>query len=648
MAYGQRVVIYDETKVPHFVLPEVLKCVNGQQVTDSTQWLNERRPELLKTFTEQIYGEIPGDLKITSYKIIEEGLSTAYSNTYRQQIKVSFRKNSRKLDFTILLYTPTDKQKVPVFLSANFFGNHAITNDKNVIVSKAWAMNNPDYHIANNTFTEVSRGARADRWSVQQIINAGYGLATFYYGEIDPDKDDLSDGIQPFFYKKGQTHPAENEWGSVAVWSWGISRAMDYLEMNKRVDTHKVILMGHSRLGKASLWAGANDKRFAAVISNNSGAVGAALSMRCFGERIDTINAAFPHWFCENFKKYNNRESELPVDQHELLALIAPRPVYVASAQDDLWADPKGEFLSAYYATPVYKLFGKTGIFTDQLPEIHKPIHNTVAYHIRAGVHYVTDYDWQQYIKWAEEVVFNSNAFHFNNNKVIAHRGAWKNTGHPQNSLSSLNAAVELGCSGSEFDIRLTANDSIVVNHDSHFQGLKIDSVNYADLLTMQLNNGEKISTLREYLSEGMKQKHTKLIIDLKNQTSSERTVYLAEMALKQIAALGAELWVEFLVSDLKAADYLNRHPNIPVAYLGAYSKISADMRPDKIIARGIKYVDYRFIHFQSHPEWIQTFKSAGVHLNAWTVNDTKEMQWFLSHDFDYITTDEPEALLKL
>ena len=273
----------------------------------------------------------------------------------------------------------------------------------NVIISDAWVDNNPSFGIINNQLTEQSRGVRTNRWDIEKMLEAGIGLATIYYGEVDPDKNDFSDGIHPLLYKKGQEQPGDNEWGSIAAWAWGLSRAMDYFETDKDIDASKVIVFGHSRLGKTSLWAGATDRRFAAVISNNSGCGGAALSKRAFGETVGRINTAFPHWFCGNFKNYNNKEALMPFDQHELLALIAPRPLYVASAEDDKWADPKGEFLGAYHASPVYKLYGKKGIVSDEMPPVNQPLQNTVAYHIRTGVHDVTSYDWEQYIKWAKE-----------------------------------------------------------------------------------------------------------------------------------------------------------------------------------------------------------------------------------------------------
>lgn len=394
---------YDESKVPQFVVPDPLLTFKGKKVKNAIDWEKKRRPELMEFFTQNMFGQIPGELKISSFQVVEESNDAINGKAKRKQVELSFEKNGKELDFTILMYLPKNVAKAPVFAGYNFDGNHTVTSDVNVIISDAWAENDPSLGIVYNQLTEQSRGSSANRWAIEKMIDAGMGLATIYYCEVDPDKNDFSDGIHPFFYVDDQKQPANNEWGSIAAWSWGLSRAMDYFEKDAGVDASKVIVFGHSRLGKTSLWAGATDQRFAAVISNNSGCGGAALSKRRFGETVWRINSSFPHWFCKNFHNYSKKEELLPVDQHELLALIAPRPLYVASAEEDKWADPRGEFLSAYYATPVYELYGIKGIQSIEMPPVNQPVQNTVAYHIRTGKHDVTGYDWEQYIKWAKE-----------------------------------------------------------------------------------------------------------------------------------------------------------------------------------------------------------------------------------------------------
>ena len=396
---------YDEAMVPIFEVPDLLMRFNGRKVNNTRKWIKKRRPELLSFFENKVYGRVPGKLDEVSFKVVEQANNALNGRAKRKQVEVVLTKNERTLRFTILIYLPKDKLKTTLFLGYNFYGNHTITNDSEVIVTDAWSMNNDQFGITDNIPTEKSRGVRARRWAIEKILDAGYGLATIYYGEVDPDKDDFSDGLHALFYASDQRKPKTDEWGSIAAWAFGLSRAMDYLKTDIHVDASKVVVFGHSRLGKVALWTGATDERFAGVISNNSGCGGAALSKRKFGETIGQINQSFPHWFCDNFGQYNENEEALPVDQHQLLALVAPRPLYVASAEEDQWADPKGEFFSAYYATPVYGLFGKHGITSKEMPEVNRPIQNTVAYHIRTGKHDVTDYDWEQYIKWASKFV---------------------------------------------------------------------------------------------------------------------------------------------------------------------------------------------------------------------------------------------------
>jgi len=262
--------------------------------------------------------------------------------------------------------------------------------------------NSDNVGVVDNKSTEASRGRSSSMFPLDKIIGNGFGLYTVYYGDIDPDFNDFTNGIHPLFYEEGEETPKANEWGAISAWAWGISQVVDIIENNPLTNNSKIIVMGHSRLGKTALWAGVTDERIDIAISNNSGCVGAALSRRRFGETVKIINTRFPHWFSDNFLKYSDNEDNLPIDQHMLIALMAPRPVYIASGETDRWADPKGEYLSGHYATPVYELYGKQGLPNLGLPQVNQPTFNTIGHHIRSGGHGVTDYDWEQYMKFAK------------------------------------------------------------------------------------------------------------------------------------------------------------------------------------------------------------------------------------------------------
>ena len=398
----RRNINYDESKMAPYTLPDPLLCNDGTKVTTTEQWERQRRPELLKLFAEQVYGETPkGKLKVRQ-KVVAERREALGGKATAQQVMFTFSRKGQKHKALALVYYPNNREgRVPVFIGYNFKGNHGTTNDE-------WVRYSPYFEgITDLSSKLLRRGTQVERWPVEEIIDRGYAVVTMCYHDIYPDvtprKAQPRDRVR-LSNLLPVTEDESSRWQAIGVWAYGLSRIADWVVKQPWADKEGLCVIGHSRQGKAALWAGVQDERFKVVISNNSGCGGAALSKRVIGENVEFITRQFPHWFCKNFTRYSMRERDLPLDQHELLALVAPRHLYVASASMDRWADPKGEYLATYHASPVYELYGMRGMTSEQMPEIEQPIMSDVGYHIRNGKHAILVYDWRNYLDFCDKI----------------------------------------------------------------------------------------------------------------------------------------------------------------------------------------------------------------------------------------------------
>ncbi len=382
-------------------LPDPLVMESGTRVTTAAQWRTARRLELLGLFTREMYGVAPSRSPKQSFTVFENSGDALSGKAIRKQVTILINGDPNGPKFDMLMYLPrAAKGKSPTILAMNFYGNHAVSSDPAVRMEPA-AQPGPNPCPGAEGKPEPCRGTNAAQWPLDAMLDKGYIVATFSRLDIDPDtKDGFAKSLKAF-YPELQNRP--DNFSTIGEWAWAFSRAMDNLETDPEDYANKVAIFGWSRLGKAALWAGANDERFAAVISNESGAGGAKLFHRGIAENVLRLNTAFPQWFDQNFRKYNNQDASMPFDQHELIALIAPRPVYVGSASKDANADPEGEFESARLAGPVFKLLGKQPLQADRFPEVDHPVEGDVSYHVRTGVHDVLPYDWEQYLKFLDQ-----------------------------------------------------------------------------------------------------------------------------------------------------------------------------------------------------------------------------------------------------
>jgi hypothetical protein len=382
-------------------LPDPLQFANGQMVKTTRQW-SERRKEILTMLTKEMYGTMPGRPKNMRFEVFDLTKDALGGKATRKQVTVHITENDKQVKFDLLIYIPNrSKKPVPAIVGINFGGNQAIHADPGIKLSEAWMGNSKTVQCAENgKATEACRGIYANRWAVDSILDAGFALVTMYREEIASDRKEnmFQTGVHPL-YPELQNRP--DNFGTIAAWAWAMSRALDYLETDKQIDAKKVMAFGFSRLGKAALWAGATDNRFAGVLSNNSGAGGGKQFRRGAGETISKLCTNFPHWFSRSFRQYMDKDTDLPFDQHFVLALIAPRPVYLGTAQEDRNADPEGEFETAKAADSIYQFLGTKGFPYKTFPALNEPLYGRVGFHIRSGAHDVKNFDWKQYLNFS-------------------------------------------------------------------------------------------------------------------------------------------------------------------------------------------------------------------------------------------------------
>ncbi len=354
---------YDEAKAGTYVLPDALKLSNGKPVRDAETWYTKRRPEIVALFETQQYGRVPVRPSEESFEVVDKGTPALNGKAVRKQVTIHLAKDPTWPAIHLLIYLPVGATKpVPMLLSINFSAVQNAVDDAGINPGTVW-------DAKTNTRVAPPKGRNFGRLAVEPLLSAGFGVATFYYGDVDPDyQEGLANGIRAKYLNPGQGQPAPDAWGSIAAWGWGMSRVEDYFETDSAIDAKRVAIHGVSRLGKTVMWAGARDTRFAMVIASCSGEGGAALSHRNYGETIAHLVAPtrYPYQFAANYAKYAGFPDTAPMDANLLVALIAPRPVLLQTGNTDFWSDPKGEFLAAVAAGPVYRLLGKQGLDTDQ------------------------------------------------------------------------------------------------------------------------------------------------------------------------------------------------------------------------------------------------------------------------------------------
>ncbi|MHC4176475.1 MAG: alpha/beta hydrolase family protein [Planctomycetota bacterium] len=368
-------------------LPDPLVMFSGRRVTTKQQWYQERRPELKELFQHYMYGYFPPPPKPLEAAVRRVDRQFFGGKATKKGVSIKLGPKDAPSIRLLLVIPNKRKAPAPVFLGLNFRGNHTLVRDESV----------------DSRATDSGRGTRVDVWSIEYVIDRGYAVATFHNGDVDPDRHDFTDGVHPHYFKPGQTKPGPHDWGTIAAWAWGLHRAVDYLVTDREIDKGRIAVVGHSRNGKTALLAAAFDERIALAIPHQAGCGGTAPSRGKVGESVKQINDRFPHWFNDEFTKFNEQVDRLPFDQHALIALVAPRPVLLTNAVQDTWANPAGQFEMLQAAEVVYRLLDAGGLEADKMPETGKLIDSKLGYYIRPGRHSMGREDWQVFLDFADK-----------------------------------------------------------------------------------------------------------------------------------------------------------------------------------------------------------------------------------------------------
>ncbi len=383
-------------------LPDPFVSLAGTRITKTDDWYNQRRPELLQLFQHYMYGFVPpapANLRATVELVDAQYFG---GKATKKQIVIAFGP-AEAPKINLLLVVPNKRAAgAPVFVGMNFCGNHAVLDDAQIPLPSHWIYSSCQGTQGDHA-TEASRGSQIDTWAIESTIDRGYAIATFYSGDIDPDRPDFTDGVHPYFHPAGQSQRTVDSWGTIAAWAWGIQRAVDYLVTDSDLDKSRIAVVGHSRLGKTALLAAALDTRIALAIPHQAGCGGTAPSRGKVGESVKQINDRFPHWFNDVFKQFNEQPDKLPFDQHCLVALVAPRPVLFSNALEDSWANPDGQFGVLLAADPVYRFLGVEGLETSTIPEPGRLLNSRLGYFIRPGKHSMNREDWKVFLDFADK-----------------------------------------------------------------------------------------------------------------------------------------------------------------------------------------------------------------------------------------------------